>query len=128
MMTRNRTYRLGDLQLQIMKILWSSGPLGVAEVHGQLQGEPLAYTTVATMLRKMEVRQLVRHRQDGRRFVYEAMVDSQEVTRSMATDLVDRLFAGSLTDAMSHLLETRDVSRRELARLEQLIEERKRRT
>jgi BlaI family transcriptional regulator, penicillinase repressor len=127
-MTRNRTYRLGDLQLQIMKILWKSGPLGVAEVHGQLKGQPLAYTTVATMLRKMEVRQLVQHRQEGRRFVYEAMVDSQEVTRSMATDLVDRLFAGSLTDAMSHLLETRDVSRRELVRLEQLIEERKRRT
>jgi predicted transcriptional regulator len=127
MTTRNRTYRLGDLQLQIMKILWRAGPLGVAEVHAQLKGEPLAYTTVATMLRKMEVRQLVRHRQEGRRFVYEPLVDSQEVTRSMATDLVDRLFAGSLTDAMSHLLETRDVSRRELVRLEQLIEERKRR-
>jgi predicted transcriptional regulator len=46
----------------------------------------------------------------------------------MAADLVDRLFGGSLADAMSHLLENRDVSRRELARLEQLIDERMRRT
>jgi BlaI family transcriptional regulator, penicillinase repressor len=127
-MTPHRLYRLGDLQLQIMKVLWELGPASVAEVQDKLEGQPLAYTTVATMLRKMEVRQLVRHRQEGRRFLYEAMVDSEKVTRSMATDLVDRLFAGSLADAMSHLLENRDVSRRELVRLEQLIEDRKRRT
>jgi predicted transcriptional regulator len=127
-MPHNQSYRLGDLQLRIMQVLWESGPTTVAEVQGKLEGEPLAYTTVATMLRKMEARQLVRHRPEGRRFVYEAMVDSEEVTRSMAADLVDRLFGGSLADAVSHLLQTHDVSRRELARLEQLIDERMRRT
>ena len=45
----------------------------------------------------------------------------------MATDLVDRLFAGSLSDAVSHLLETRDVSADELSRLETLIKQRKKR-
>jgi len=48
-----------------------------------------------------------------------------EVTRSMAGDLVDRLFGGSLADAVSHLLDSREVSREELARLERLIRERK---
>jgi BlaI family transcriptional regulator, penicillinase repressor len=127
-MTRQRTYRLGDLQLQIMKVLWEGGPATVAEVQGKLQGEPLAYTTVATMLRKMEDRQLVAHRAEGRRFVYEPLASADAVTRSMAGDLVDRLFAGSLADAVSHLLDTREVSRRELVRLERLIEEHKRRT
>ena len=127
-MGNERAYRLGDLQLRIMKVLWNGGPATVAEVQGRLQGEPLAYTTVATMLRKMEDRQLVRHRPQQRRFVYEAAVSAEEVTRSMAADLVDRLFAGSLADAVSHLLETREVSRRELAQLEQLIAERKKGT
>jgi predicted transcriptional regulator len=126
-MTRKRIYRLGDLQLQILKVLWASGPATVAEVQEKLEGEPLAYTTVATMLRKMEDRQLVGHRQEGRRFVYEALVSSDEVSRRMAGDMVDRLFAGSLADAVSHLLETREVSRGELARLEQLIAEHKKR-
>jgi predicted transcriptional regulator len=40
----------------------------------------------------------------------------------MADDLVDRLFSGSLADAVSHLLENREVSRRELAELQELIE------
>jgi BlaI family penicillinase repressor len=127
-MAHHQPYRLGDLQLQIMQVLWESGPATVAEVQAKLEGGPLAYTTVATMLRKMETRKLVRHRAEGRRFFYEPIVDADEVTRSMATDLVDRLFGGSLADAMSHLLETHEVSRRELARLEQLIDERLRRT
>lgn len=127
-MKRKRSYRLGDLQLRIMKVLWEAGPLTVAEVQERLSGDPLAYTTVATMLRKMEDRQLVAHRQEGRRFVYEPLASQEAVSQSMAGDLLDRLFAGSLSEAVSHLLETRDVSADELDRLEQVIEEHKRRT
>jgi predicted transcriptional regulator len=121
-----QTFRLGDLQLKIMRILWADGPSTVARVQQQLDGEPLAYTTVATMLRKMEDRGLVRHRQQDRRFIYRAARSAEEVTRSMADDLVDRLFQGSLAEAVSHLLQTREVSGDELARLERLIQERKR--
>jgi BlaI family penicillinase repressor len=124
-MTGKRTYRLGDLQLRIMRVLWSRGRASVAEVRDRLQGDSLAYTTVATMLRKMERRGLVQHRQHHRRFIYQPAVTAEDVTRSMADDMVDRLFEGSLADAVSHLLETREVSPQELARLEQLIQERK---
>ena len=124
-MTSKKTYRLGDLQLRIMRVLWNLGRASVAQVQDRLEGDPLAYTTVATMLRKMEDRGLVRHREHRRRFIYEAAVTAEDVTRSMADDLVDRLFEGSLADAVSHLLETREVSPRELARLDQLIQERK---
>jgi len=124
-MTSKKTYRLGDLQLRIMRVLWNVGPASVAQVQDRLEGDPLAYTTVATMLRKMEDRGLVRHREHRRRFIYEAAVTAEDVTRSMADDLVDRLFEGSLADAVSHLLQTREVSPGELARLEQLIQERK---
>ncbi len=124
-MANKPTYRLGDLQLRIMRVLWTRGPASVGEVQADLDGDPLAYTTVATMLRKMEDRGLLRHREQGRKFIYEAAVTDDDVTRSMADDLVDRLFQGSLADTVTHLLETRDVSRQELARLEQLIQRRK---
>jgi len=125
-MAENRTYRLGDLQLRIMRVLWRCGAASVAEVREGLEGEPLAYTTVATMLRKMEERGLLRHREQGRRFIYEPTVSAEEVTRSMADDLVERLFEGSLAATVSHLLRTRDVSPTELERLERLIQKRKR--
>src|SRR5262245_16819220 len=118
--------RLGDLQLRIMKALWGLGEASVADVHSELGAGQLAYTTVATMLRKMEDRGLVRHREEksegrGRRFIYEAALSADDVTRRMATDLVDRLFEGSLATAVEHLLTAREVSRDELAELERLI-------
>jgi predicted transcriptional regulator len=95
-------------------------------VHEQLAADRLAYTTVATMLRKMETRGLVQHEEVDRRFVYHAAVSENDVTRSMTGDLLDRLFEGSLATAVSHMLEARDVSREELVELERLIKRRKR--
>jgi predicted transcriptional regulator len=126
-MASQPSFRLGELQLRIMKVLWRRGPLAVGELQAELGGRPLAYTSVATMLRKMENRGLVCHCEQGRRFVYEAAISAAEVGRNSTADLVDRLFEGSLADAVSHLLETREVSPEELARLEQLIEQQKRR-
>ena len=125
-MSSEKSYRLGNLQLRIMQVLWQAAPASVAEVQQQLGGEPLAYTTVATMLRKMEERGLLQHREQGRRFFYVPAVTAAQVTRSMSDDLVDRLFEGSLADTVSHLLETREVSAQELDRLERLILQRRR--
>jgi len=125
-MSKTKVHRLGDLQLKIMKVLWGCSEATVADVHQALNIErDLAYTTVATMLRKMETRGLVRHRVDGRSFVYRPAVGSDAVTRGMSNHLLDRLFEGSLADMVGHLLTSREVSREELSRLEKLIAERK---
>jgi predicted transcriptional regulator len=109
-----------------MKQLWARQEATVADLHQQLQTERgLAYTTVATMLRKMEARGLVNHRVDGRSFIYQATVPEAAVTRGMADHLVDRLFEGNLTDVVSHLLSTREVSKEELTQLQRLITKRK---
>ena len=74
-MSKTKIYRLGDLQLRIMKVLWANEAATVAEVHAAVGGEgDLAYTTVATMLRKMEARGLVKHRMEARSFIYRAAV------------------------------------------------------
>ena len=123
---KRKIARLGDLQLRIMKILWLRDEATVTDVLGDLTGaSELAYTTVATMLRKMEAKGLVTHRIEGRSFIYRARVKEEEVTRTMADHFVERLFEGSLTEVVSHLLSTREVSKDELETLERLIAERK---
>jgi predicted transcriptional regulator len=125
-MSKTRTHRLGDLQLKIMKVLWEREEATVSDVHEALIGQrDLAYTTIATMLRKMEARALVKHRVVGRSFVYRAGVAADAVTRGMSDHLLDRLFEGSLADMVTHLLSSREVSREELSKLEKLIAERK---
>jgi predicted transcriptional regulator len=125
-MTAEPIHRLGDLQLAIIQVLWRRGAANVAEVQREI-GDHLAYTTVATMLRKMEDRRLVQHHEEGRRFIYRAVVSAEDVSRSMSNRLVDRLFEGSLARTVSHLLETREVDHGELTQLERLIKARKNR-
>ena len=74
-----------------------------------------------------EARALVEHREEGRAFLYRAQVAAEDVNRSVGSHLVERLFEGSLADAVSHLLTSREVSRAELDQLEKLIKDAKRR-
>ncbi len=126
-MSQTQVHRLGDLQLEILKVLWQRDEASVAQVHEQLpNGADLAHTTVATMLRKMEARGLASHRTDGRTFVYRAAVAEDQVSQGMAEHVFDRIFEGRLADLVSHLLTAREVSPDELARLEHIIAQRKR--
>jgi len=128
MMNSNQHHRLGDLQLRILQALWERGECPVAQVHAALQTErKLAHTTISTMLRKMEARGLVAHREEGRAFLYRAAVAAEEVTRSVGRHFVERLFEGSMASAVSHLLQSREVSRAELEQIEQFIKQAKRR-
>ena len=75
---------LGDLQLAIMRVLWQHREASAAEAHRLLPDERgLALTTIATMLRKMDDRGLVRHRRDGRTFVYRPAVARDEETSTV---------------------------------------------
>ena len=117
-------HQLATLQLAIMQVLWDRGEATVADVREALQrSRPLAHTTIGTMLTKMERNGQVRHRTEGRVNVYRAAVGREKVRRSMLADLAARLFAGDLTEMVSHLLESRDVTPEELSRLKELIRE-----
>ena len=117
-----KTSSLGELQLAILRVLWSCGEATASDVHAALHAERgLAPTTIATMLKKMEKRGLVGHREDGRRFIYRPAVTEEAVTRSMVADLTDRLFDGKASELMGHLLAEHDIDRSELAELNRLI-------
>jgi len=125
-MAAARRFQLGELQLAILKVLWDRGPVAVGEVRRRLgRRKRPAYTTVATVLRRMEDDGLVAHAEDGRRYIYRAAVEPDRVAGSMAGDVLDRVFEGSLSDMVSHLLSSREVDPDELDRLERLIAERK---
>ena len=117
-----KKHHLAELQLAIMQVLWERGEATVGEVRDALEpGRPLAYTTIGTMLAKMEEKGQVTHRSDGRVNIYRARIQQEQVSRSMVTDLVERLFAGDVTQMVCHLLEGCEADRNDLAQLKTLI-------
>ena len=118
----SRKTQLASLQLAIMRVLWEKEAT-VGEVRDALsaEGRDLAYTTVATMLAKMERKGQVGHRAAGKAFVYRPLLRQDQVSRSMVSDLAQRLFGGDVTLMVSHLLDGCELSPEELARLKALI-------
>jgi BlaI family penicillinase repressor len=111
-------HTLGDLQHAIMSVLWRRGEATTAEVHQALLAERgLALTTIATMLRKLEDKDVVEHRTDGRQFVYRARVSREQVRRSMVGELVGRLFEGDPRALVAHLVSEHEIDPAELAEL-----------
>ena len=122
-----RSHQLGDLQHAIMRVLWDRGEATVSEVHQALQGDrQRALTTIATMLTKLEKKGVVDHRSEGRQYVYRPTVSEEDVTRTMVSDLVEKLFEGDATALVGHLLEERDIEASELDKLQQLVRDRRR--
>lgn len=117
-----RKHHLAELQLAIMHVLWERGEVTVTDVRDSLAPtRPLAYTTVGTMLAKMEEKGQVTHRSDGRVNVYRATIQQDQVSRSMVTDLADRLFNGDVKQMVCHLLDGSELTPDDLTELKRLI-------
>src|SRR5438309_1411648 len=86
-------------------------------------GGELAFNTVQTLLRIMEEKGLVRHRAEGRTFVYEPTYARDRVTAR----LLNRVFDGALDQVVLSLLQAKDATEDELRGLERLIAEARRR-
>lgn len=115
---------LSELQLALMRVLWARGQASTAEVVDALreQQRPLAHTTVATLLTRLEKRGLLASERDGRALVYRAAVSEPEVQRSMVSGLLSTLFGGRPAALLSHLVEEGELGDDDLARMRALLQ------
>jgi len=115
-MRRKENQTLTPLELQIMQVLWAAGASTVAEVQSQLQAE-LAYTTVQTMLNVLWRKHKVKRVTEGRAYRYEPVVTRERATGGALHDLVSRMFGGSSEALLMAMVDTRQISAEDLARL-----------
>ena len=111
---------LTPLELEIMQVLWEVGPCTVAEVQPKLKAE-LAYTTVQTMLNVLLRKNKVKRVQEGRAYRYRPAVSRERTSGSALSDLVKRMFGGSSEALLMAMVDTRQISAEELARVAQKL-------
>jgi BlaI family transcriptional regulator, penicillinase repressor len=107
---------LTPLELEIMQVLWETGPCTVSEMQPKLKAE-LAYTTVQTMLNVLLRKNKVNRVQEGRAFRYRATVSRERATGGALSDLVKRMFGGSTEALLMAMVDTRQITAEELARV-----------
>jgi len=110
-----------------MQVLWSRDEASVTDVQRAITGRRLALTTVATMLVRLEQRGLVSHRVDGRQFMYRSRVSPADVRESVTRELLRNLFDGDVTAFVTQLLNSRELTREEVADLQRLVRNKARR-
>jgi predicted transcriptional regulator len=120
----NSEIRLGRLELQIMNVVWDSGKATVHEVKKALSRRKSAYSTILTMMRKLEAKGYLSHEVDGRTYVYRPSISQQAVRQGVLGDLVERLFEGSTSLLLTSLVEQNRISENELCEIRKLIKER----
>jgi predicted transcriptional regulator len=95
---------LARRERQIMDVIHQLGEATVGEVLDQL-ADPPSYSSVRTMIRLLESKGLLSHRQDGKRYVYKAIQSREAASKSALRKLMDVFFAGSATDAVAAILD-----------------------
>ena len=122
-MPPKKSNTLTEAELRLMKILWRRGESAVTDLVAAMpDGESLAYNSVLTTIRILEQKGYVRHRQEGRAFVYRAAVAEEEASRSEVKHLMSRFFGNSRERLLLSLLGDEAISSEELRRLKEAIE------
>ena len=111
---------LGDRELDVMGVLWDLGSGTVSEVRERLPAD-LAYTTVLTILRNLEAKELVTHTTEGKAHRYVPRVARKTARRSAVSRIVDKLFHGSPEQLIAQLVEDEHLSAEDLKRLRALL-------
>lgn len=112
-----------ERELQVLKVLWQDGEATVREVWKVLSASDteLAYTTALSLMQVMEQKGLVKHRADGKAYVYSPLVKQQSVFRQMASRFLKRVFDGAVDEYLVHALAGQRPSDEELDRMEQML-------
>ncbi|HEY0786950.1 MAG TPA: BlaI/MecI/CopY family transcriptional regulator [Acidobacteriaceae bacterium] len=121
-MPPKRSITLTEAELRLMKVLWARGESAVGEMVASIADHtPLAYTSVLTTVRILEKKGYVRHRQEGRAFLYSPTVAEHEAGRTEVRHVLQRFFGNSREQLLLSLLGDGEISPEELRRLKQAI-------
>jgi BlaI family transcriptional regulator, penicillinase repressor len=118
---------LTQRELDIMSVLWERGEATVTEVRDQVD-PGLAYTSVSSMIRMLEMKGYVSHRRgEGKTHVYFPVIDAETAGESALGRVLNKIYGGSPIKLLAHLMEQKRPSEKELARMRDLLKSSKKR-
>ena len=120
-MARPASKQPTEVELEILKLLWRTGASELRAICDGL-GRPVATTTVATMLKIMLEKNLVKREKGPKGYLWSARVSESSTTRGMLRHLIDRAFDGSADRLVARLLEDKGLSTDEVSEIRRLLD------
>lgn len=118
-----RPARLTAPQLALLRVLWERSEATVNEIQRALADErPLAATTIATLLSRLEKRGIVAYRIEGRQYIYRALLNERDARQHALVEVKQHLFEGDVAKMVSQLLSSHELRPGDLAKVKALVE------
>ena len=115
---------LGPLQRSVLELVWQLEGVSAHKIREQLsRKKKLAYTTVLSALQKLEKAGWLKHRADGRVYIYSATQTRAQAGAGSVRGFLKRAFAGDALAVFQHLIQETDLSPQELSQLKEMIEQ-----
>lgn len=121
-MGRESVEKLGELQRAVMEVVWDRGECSVHDVIERLRGREPAYTTILSVMQKLEKGGWLAHRQEGRTYIYRATSSREELGSRSIRQTIRQLFKGDIRSFMQQLIEDEQLSDEELLDLRRMID------
>ncbi|HKE84161.1 MAG TPA: BlaI/MecI/CopY family transcriptional regulator [Vicinamibacterales bacterium] len=110
-------------ELDILRVLWTAGPLSVREVRNILdRSKPTGYTSVLKTMQIMTDKGLVERDDSQRPQIYKAKYSQDRTQKQILTDLIDRVYGGSVRALVLHAIGTRNPSADDLDAIQKLLD------
>lgn len=112
---------LTQRELDIMSVLWEMGEATATEVRDRVDPD-LAYTSISSMIRMLELKGFVSHRRgEGKTHVYFPVIDAEEAGKSALGRVLEKIYGGSPTKLLAQLMDQKRLSDKELTRMRELL-------
>jgi len=113
-----------DGELEILQVLWETGPTTVREVYERLsERKALVYTTVLKLMQIMTEKRLVKRDERQRAHVYSANVERGDTEQQVVGDLLSRFFQGSAKQLVMRALAAGKTSREERDEIQRMLDQ-----
>lgn len=122
-MKKSKDTLLTEVELELMSILWRLGEGSVSDVQGELpKGRELAYTSVSTILRILEQKEILKTRKEGRGHIYIPVLQKPDFEAKTVKHVVERVFDNTPIALVRQLVKTNQLKSDDIAELKALIQ------
>jgi predicted transcriptional regulator len=126
MTKRKAMHGFGELQAEVMEIVWDKDQATVADVVETIaRRRPVTYTTVLVAMQKLRQKGWLKHKSEGRAYIYSPRRTREQVHGGLLKEFLRSAFGGDATLLLANLLDAHPMSAQELEDLRRLIAQRK---
>jgi BlaI family penicillinase repressor len=123
----NKAPRISEAEWEVMKVVWKNAPCLAQDIIQALSGSTnWSPSTVKTLLNRLVTKGALRFAKTGKSYLYSPAFSEDECRAAEADSFLHRVFDGALSPMISHFVQSRRLTSKELDSLEKILRERKR--